>query len=56
MSAIGVTELMYQARFLAVDTYRPVEIFTVRALIYFVITFTQSIGVNWLYHKYCTRE
>lgn len=56
VSAIGVTELMYQARFLAVDTYRPVEIFTVCALIYFVITFPQSIGVNWLYHKYRTRE
>ena len=56
VSAIGVTELMYQARFLAVDTYRPVEIFTVCALIYFIITFPQSIGVNWLYHKYRTRE
>ena len=56
VSAIGVTELMYQARFLAVDTYRPVEIFTICALIYFVITFPQSIGVNWLYHKYRTRE
>lgn len=56
VSAIGVTELMYQARFLAVDTYRPVEIFTVCAVIYFVITFPQSIGVNWLYHKYRTRE
>ena len=56
LAAIGVTELMYQARFLAVDTYRPVEIFTVCALIYFVITFPQSLGVNWLYHKYRTRE
>lgn len=56
VSAIGVTELMYQARFLAVDTYRPVEIFTVCAVVYFVITFPQSIGVNWLYHKYRTRE
>ena len=56
LSAIGVTELMYQARFLAVDTYRPVEIFTICAVIYFLITFPQSLGVNWLYHKYRTRE
>ncbi len=56
VSAIGVTELMYQARFLAVDTYRPVEIFTICALIYFLITFPQSLGVNWLYNKYRTRE
>lgn len=56
VSAIGVTELMYQARFLAVDTYRPVEIFTICAVIYFLITFPQSLGVNWLYEKYRTRE
>ena len=56
LSAIGVTELMYQARFLASDTYRPVEIFTVCALIYFLITFPQSIGVNWLYEKYRARD
>lgn len=56
VSAIGVTELRYQARFLAVDTYRPVEIFTICALIYFLITFPQSLGVNWLYEKYRTRE
>ena len=56
LASIGVTELMYQARFLAVETYRPVEIFTVCAVIYFIITFPQSIGVNWLYHKYRTQE
>ena len=56
LASIGVTELMYQARFLAVDTYRPVEIFTVCAVIYFIITFPQSIGVNYLYHKYRTQE
>jgi polar amino acid transport system permease protein len=56
LSAIGVTELMFRARFLAVDTYRPVEILTVAALIYFVLTLPQSIAVNWLYEKMRTRD
>ena len=56
LSAIGVTELMFQARFLATDTYRPLEIFTVAAVIYFVITLPQSFGVNWLYRRFRTQD
>jgi polar amino acid transport system permease protein len=56
ISAIGVTELMFQAQYLAVDTYRPVEIFTITAVIYFVITYPQSLGVNFLYKKFRTQE
>lgn len=56
LSAIGVTELMFRARTLAVDTYRPVEILTVTALIYFVLTLPQSIAVNWLYEKTRTTD
>ncbi len=56
LSAIGVTELMFQARVVAVETYRPLEIFTVVALVYFVITYPQSIGVNYLYKRFRTQE
>lgn len=56
LSAIGVTELMFQARVVAVETYRPLEIFTVVACVYFVITYPQSIGVNYLYRRFRTQE
>ena len=56
LSAIGVVELMTQARHLAIETYRPLEIFTVAAAIYFVITYPQSIGVNVLYRRFRTQE
>ncbi|MGI9335101.1 MAG: amino acid ABC transporter permease [Gammaproteobacteria bacterium] len=56
LSAIGVTEMMFQARFLASDTYRPLEIFTVTAVVYFAITLPQSVGVNWLYRKFRVQE
>jgi polar amino acid transport system permease protein len=56
VATIGVAELMYQARYLATDTFRPLEIFTVTALVYFVLTYPQSLIVNRLFEKYRVRE
>lgn len=41
-SAIAVAELSYQANTLAVRTYRPVEILTAVAVIYFLVTYPQA--------------
>lgn len=51
LSAIIVPELMYKARVLAVTTYRPLEIYTVIALMYFVVTWPQARFVDWLYER-----
>ncbi len=48
-SVIAVGEMMYQARALAVNTYRPVEILSVAALIYFVVVYPQSIAIDWIH-------
>ncbi len=56
LAAIGVTELMFRARYMATETFRPLEIFTVAALVYFAITYPQSIAVNHLYRKFRTQE
>lgn len=56
LSIIGVAELMYQARVVAVDTYRPLEIFTGVAVIYFVLTYPQSLGLNYLYEKFRPKD
>jgi His/Glu/Gln/Arg/opine family amino acid ABC transporter permease subunit len=56
LAAIGVTEMMYQARYLAADTFRPLEIFTVTALIYLLLTYPQSLFVNGLFKKLQVRE
>jgi polar amino acid transport system permease protein len=37
VSALGVADLMYQARVVSTETYRPIEIFTAAALLYFVV-------------------
>lgn len=56
LATIGVAELMFQARFLATDTFRPLEIFTVTAGVYFVLTYPQSLLVNHLFERYRVRE
>jgi polar amino acid transport system permease protein len=56
LSAIGVIELMFRAREIATDTYRPLEIFTVVAVLYFVLTYPQSVAVNALYRRFRTQE
>jgi polar amino acid transport system permease protein len=56
LSAIGVVELMFRAREIATDTYRPLEIFTVVGIVYFLITYPQSLGVNYLYRRFRTQE
>jgi polar amino acid transport system permease protein len=56
LSAIGVVELMFRAREIATDTFRPLEIFSVVALVYFLITYPQSLGVNYVYRRFRTHE
>jgi polar amino acid transport system permease protein len=45
-SVIAVAEMMYEARALAVNTYRPVEILTATAVIYFVVVYPQSLLID----------
>ena len=48
VSMLGVADLMYQARVLATETYRPIEILTTAALIYFVIAFPLTVATRLL--------
>jgi polar amino acid transport system permease protein len=48
VSTLGVADLMYQARVVATETYRPLEILTVAAMIYFVLAFPCTIATRIL--------
>jgi polar amino acid transport system permease protein len=48
VAIVAVQDLMYQAKSLATETYRPIEIFTVTALVYFAVSFPVSRVVGWL--------
>jgi polar amino acid transport system permease protein len=55
-SVISVGEMMYVARSLAVNTYRPVEVLTIAGLIYFLAVYLQSIVIEYLYSRWLTRS
>ena len=48
VSTLGVADLMYQARVLSTQTYRPLEILSVAALIYFVLAFPCTVATRVL--------
>jgi polar amino acid transport system permease protein len=48
VAIVAVQDLMYQSKSLATETYRPIEIFTVTALIYFAVSFPVTQFVGWL--------
>ena len=47
-SVVTLPELMYEARILTSNTYRPLEVFTVVALIYFVAIYPVTLFSYWL--------
>ncbi len=46
VSSIAFADLLYQAMVLSASTYRPLEIFTTAALLYFAILFSLSLAVR----------
>jgi polar amino acid transport system permease protein len=48
VATIAYADLLYEANAIAQKTYRPLETFTVAALIYFVAIFSFSLGARWL--------
>ncbi len=56
VSVIGVTEMTFQANVLSSATYRPLEVFTVLGLMYFMIAFPASLIVSWLERRGLTRS
>jgi polar amino acid transport system permease protein len=52
VAVIGIQELMFQAQQTASETYRPLETLSVAALIYFALTFPQSVLVNRIFERF----
>ena len=52
VAIIGIQDLMFQAQQTAADTYRPLETFSVAALIYFALTFPQAVIVNRVFEHF----
>ena len=53
---VGVHEMIYEARFIALNTFRSIEVFTVVSVFYLVLTYPQALFVNRLFERYRVRE
>lgn len=47
-SVIGMAELMYQGQIIIANFFRPIEVFTVVAVIYLVLTYSTSLFLSYL--------
>lgn len=52
VSAIGVADLMRQGLTLSVSLVRPIEVFTVVGIVYLVLTYPQTVWVNYLHRRF----
>lgn len=51
VAVVAIPDLMYMGKSLATETYRPIETFTVVALIYFAVSFPVSRLVSFYEHR-----
>jgi polar amino acid transport system permease protein len=47
VSTIAVPDLLYNGTMITADTYRPLEVYTVVAIIYFVLLFPSTMLAQW---------
>ena len=50
-SVIAVPEYLYRSTTIAAQTYRPIEVFTVAIVVYFLIIFPLTRGVDLIYRR-----
>jgi polar amino acid transport system permease protein len=55
VSALGVNDLMYTGRTISTDTYRPLEVYTAVAVVYFLVAFPVTIIMR-RYEIYLSRH
>lgn len=55
VSTVAIADLMYEGRLLSTSTYRPIEVLTTVALIYFVISFPVTLMVRSLETRIAAR-
>lgn len=52
VSVVVIKEMTYQANALNIETYRPVEVYTVLAVLYFLLTYPQARLVDLIYARF----
>jgi polar amino acid transport system permease protein len=48
VSTIAVADLLYQGQMITAATYRPLEVYTMVAVLYFAVLFPLTLGAQWV--------
>jgi polar amino acid transport system permease protein len=56
VSVITVPDLLYQGELITADTYRPMQVYTVVALIYFALLFPSTMLAQWYERRLAARR
>lgn len=51
ISTLGISDLTFQGNVISSQTYRPIEVFTTVAVIYFVVAFPLTLLINGVEHR-----
>ncbi|MBX3031862.1 MAG: amino acid ABC transporter permease [Chloroflexi bacterium] len=51
VALVGVHDMLFEARTLAVVNYRPIEVLTMTGIIYFALTYPQSVMIERIFAK-----
>ena len=56
VSTIAVADLLYEGQMIAAATYRPLEVYTMVALVYFAVLFPLTLGAQWIERRLARQD
>ncbi|HZK89145.1 MAG TPA: amino acid ABC transporter permease [Stellaceae bacterium] len=56
VSTIAVADLLYEGQMITAATYRPLEVYTMVAVLYFVVLFPLTLGAQWVEQRLSRKD
>lgn len=56
VSTIAVADLLYEGQMITSATYRPLEVYTMIALLYFAVLFPLTLGAQWVEQRLALKD
>jgi polar amino acid transport system permease protein len=56
VSTIAVADLLYQGQMITAATYRPLEVYTMVALLYFAVLFPLTLAAQWIERRLARKD
>lgn len=56
VSTIAVADLLYQGQMITAATYRPLEVYTMVAVLYFAVLFPLTLGAQWVEQRLARKD